>query len=532
MIWGHMNAAIIIALGGVAQCVLIGQTASSPLPPKVIPKTWDDEALRRLEVPLADAKASARHITADYYYRIPIRRIYRSYPLYSPGHEPAGYMEWLRDREPEVIWDYDTNRTPLHSPPLRTREDWIRAGEIVFDAPIAWDDFEVAALRSATVYQSSGMPVAKDGLMPFQRYVIRKKGQIEVGDGACAACHSRLMSHGSVLKGAQGNNPFDRFEAFEEELGIAANAANPSAVQSTEDERRRQLRRNYSVPWMQPDPHVQTYLMPVREIHNLLKAIPPGLQARTGTSVFYPPQVPDLIGVEHRRYLDHTGLVQQRTIGDLMRYAALNQGMDRLSTFAGFQPASINFDSKTLSDPANLPEAFFSERYSDEQLYALALYLYSLAPPRNPNKYGTAATRGERVFQREGCAACHTPPLYTNNKLTPSGDFKPPPEHLKSYDILPIRVGTDSRLALASRRGTGYYKVPSLLGVWYRGPFEHNGSVATLEDWFDERRLREDYVPTGFGGYGIKTRAVKGHEFGLRLSAEDKSALIAFLKTL
>jgi hypothetical protein len=130
------------------------------------------------------------------------------------------------------------------------------------------------------------------------------------------------------------------------------------------------------------------------------------------------------------------------------------------------------------------------------------------------------------------CAACQTPPLFTNNKLTPAGNFKPPESHLKTYDILPVRVGTDSRLALASRRGTGYYKVPSLRGVWYRGPFEHNGSVATLEDWFDARRLREDYIPTGFVGFGVETRAVKGHEFGLRLSAADKAALMAFLKTL
>jgi len=39
-------------------------------------------------------------------------------------------------------------------------------------------------------------------------------------------------------------------------------------------------------------------------------------------------------------------------------------------------------------------------------------------------------------------------------------------------------------------------------------------------------------LPTGFTGYGIKTRAVKGHEFGMDLSFEDKKALIAFLKTL
>ena len=69
-------------------------------------------------------------------------------------------------------------------------------------------------------------------------------------------------------------------------------------------------------------------------------------------------------------------------------------------------------------------------------------------------------------------------------------------------------------------------------GRWYRGPFEHNGSVATLEDWFDPRRLEDSYVPTGFKGVGVDRRAVKGHPFGLQLSADEKQALIAFLRTL
>jgi len=41
--------------------------------------------------------------------------------------------------------------------------------------------------------------------------------------------------------------------------------------------------------------------------------------------------------------------------------------------------------------------------------------------------------------------------------------------------------------------------------------------------------LQDDYVPTGFNGYGVKVRAVKGHEFGLNLSADEKRALLAFL---
>ena len=58
------------------------------------------------------------------------------------------------------------------------------------------------------------------------------------------------------------------------------------------------------------------------------------------------------------------------------------------------------------------------ERYSDEQLYALAQYIYSLKPPPNPNKFDALAAGGQKVFEREGCAGCHRPPLYTNNKLT------------------------------------------------------------------------------------------------------------------
>jgi hypothetical protein len=52
--------------------------------------------------------------------------------------------------------------------------------------------------------------------------------------------------------------------------------------------------------------------------------------------------------------------------------------------------------------------------------------------------------------------------------------------------------------------------------------------VATLEDWFNPARLRDDYVPTGFIGHQVTHRAVKGHEFGLDLSDRDRQALIAF----
>jgi hypothetical protein len=124
------------------------------------------------------------------------------------------------------------------------------------------------------------------------------------------------------------------------------------------------------------------------------------------------------------------------------------------------------------------------------------------------------------------------PPLYTNNKLTPADGFTIPPDHRQKYDILPVSVGTDTELTLRTRRGTGYYKVPSLKGVWYRSMFGHSGWCASLEDWFDPGRTRDEYVPTGFKPYDRATYAVRGHRFGLDLSDSDRRALIAFLKTL
>jgi Di-haem oxidoreductase, putative peroxidase len=476
-----------------------------------VPKTWDDDAMSTLEVPLADPIGSPRQITADYYYRIPVRPIYKQYPVYMPSREPAGYMEWLKQQEPVVLWDGAS-----HKPTLETEADWIKAGEIVLDAPIFYSvengaGFRMEDARNNSFYEKSGMPLTPEGIMPFMHYVIREKGKVELGSFSCGMCHTRVMPGGKVLKGAQGNFPFGP--------AIALGGAFPFPV----------WQALFAAPWMHPDPIDRLKPLSEEQVRILLASVPPGVAARHRGSLFEPIQVPDLIGVADRHYLDRTGLQQQRSTVDLMRYAALNQGADGLSNFAGFIPADIpNF--KSLPDPAD-PVAV-GGRYSDEQLYALALYLYSLKPPPNPNMFDAAAARGKKIFAREGCSACHTAPLYTNNKLTPAAGFIIPANHSAKYEILPISVGTDPDLALKTRRGTGYYKVPSLKGVWYRGMFGHSGWCATLEDWLDPKRMNDDYIPTGFKPYGAKTFAVKGHPFGLNLTSQEKKDLIAFLKTL
>ena len=122
--------------------------------------------------------------------------------------------------------------------------------------------------------------------------------------------------------------------------------------------------------------------------------------------------------------------------------------------------------------------------------------------------------------------------MYTNNKLTLAAGFTPAKNIPASLDILPISVGTDPGLALATRKGTGYYKVPSLKGLWYRGHYLHDGSVSSLEEMFDSSRVIETHKPGGWSLPGHETRAIKGHEFGLHLEPTEREQLIAFLRTL
>lgn len=488
-----------------------GQTRQTPgaAATSAIPEFWNTELLEDYELPLATPSRTPRHVSRDFYYALPERRVYKSYPVYHPDREPAGYLDGLRAAEPAVVFDAAT---------LSTEADWIAAGRLVFEMAV---DFDGPILRPAQVRDRGwlarhGVPVASDGTIPFARWVVREKGKVELGNVSCAMCHTRVMPDGMTILGAQGNFPFDRI--FADDIPNIPPAVMPSVVQSL-----------VGAPW-DVEGSARLRAMSHADFRDAWAAIPPGVITRQGTSVFAPPAVPDLIGIADRRYLDKTGLGRHRGIADVMRYAAMNQTVDVLADYGGFVPDAE--DGRTRAEPGKTAFSGTRDRHSDAQLYALGKFLYSLTPPPNPNTPSALSRRGAQVFERTGCARCHTPPVYTANKLVPADGFTVPAEHRTRYDILDARVGTDPTLAMRTRRGTGYYKIPSLRGVWYRGPFEHNGSVATLEDWFDPARLRSDYVPTGFKGFGVVRRAVTGHPFGLALSADDKAALIAFLKTL
>ena len=124
------------------------------------------------------------------------------------------------------------------------------------------------------------------------------------------------------------------------------------------------------------------------------------------------------------------------------------------------------------------------------------------------------------------------PPDYTTGELTPAKGYDPPADHPNRDDIRDGSIGTDPGLALKTRKGTGFYKIPSLRGLWYRPRLLHDASIVSLEELFDEARLRDDYERKGWSPPGVTRGAIPGLEFLTTLPAEDKAALIAFLRSL
>jgi mono/diheme cytochrome c family protein len=507
---------VVVALVAIAGAPSIA-TADSPFtPPQEIPRTFDEEALVDYEVPPPDPSITVEHITPEYFYGIRERVIHKTFPMYHPDHEPEGYLDSLRTLEPATVLDTDT---------LDTDEEWVRAGEMVFDAPQIFFRVENVGGFRAQDLAAAGVKTGPDGAFPYQRYVVVAKGDVRVGVAACGNCHTRVLDDGAVAKGAQGDLPLDQLLALG--LDVLPPDVRADVVQGITQEQ-------FRAPWVDhPSQSMLDTLSAARD-RELRMAIPAGVFTRQGTNLVYPTKIADLRGIRTRRFLDATGLVQHRSIGDIMRYAAFNQFVDHLNRYGDFVP-SLGRDAGPLPPPGEV-RSFFNDqftRFTDDQAYALGRYLYSLEPLPSPHEYDEATLElGERVFIEQGCVTCHTPPDFTNNELTPATGFEPPDEHWDKYPIFGISVDTDPGLTLYTRRGTGYYKVPSLRGLWYRGRMLHDGSIASLEELLDPTRLTHGLPRTLPDGTAAPRVVVPGHAFGMELPDRERSALIAYLLTL
>jgi hypothetical protein len=90
---------VLLALGG-----LLAAQPQSQFRPQ-IPHMWDDASMADVELPLPRPQYSLRMVPSEYYYRIPVRLMYKTYPVYARDREPSGYMDRLRLEESVSVFD-------------------------------------------------------------------------------------------------------------------------------------------------------------------------------------------------------------------------------------------------------------------------------------------------------------------------------------------------------------------------------------------------------------------------------------------
>lgn len=192
-------------------------------------------------------------------------------------------------------------------------------------------------------------------------------------------------------------------------------------------------------------------------------------------------------------------------------------------------------------------------------------WLWELKPPAYPYSINQElATKGEKLYANN-CASCHVFGGKYVGKVEPIAEIGTDSHRLDSYtyELLSNQntLYTDvyyqgqSQRFHHFRKTDGYANLP-LDGVWLRGPYLHNGSVPTLRDLLEKP---ENRPPVFYRGYDVFDREKvgfvsnvaeengksyfkfdtnlpgnnnSGHLYGTELSADDKAALVEYMKKL
>jgi hypothetical protein len=185
--------------------------------------------------------------------------------------------------------------------------------------------------------------------------------------------------------------------------------------------------------------------------------------------------------------------------------------------------------------------------------------LSNLPAPKYPFPIdANLAATGRPIYERL-CANCHEPGKPLTNTPIPIDEIKTDRERMDTWSQ-PAADEANRRVKemgierpdMVKRFG---YCSPPLDGLWLRAPYLHNGSVANLRELLEPEAKRMkvfyrgydvyDPVTVGFVATGPEAERVgwkqdasergngnHGHTYGTELSAEEKSALIEYLKTL
>ena len=182
----------------------------------------------------------------------------------------------------------------------------------------------------------------------------------------------------------------------------------------------------------------------------------------------------------------------------------------------------------------------------------------SIRPPKYPFAIDKgAAKRGQAHFESK-CASCHGG-AESDKRLYSIAEVGTDPHRAELFTEKQAE-GFNKFLAELEAvgyeppkefgvRSTGKYWAATLNGVWARSPYLHNGSVRTMQElltapgqraknfhrgsrMFDEKEMGY----TDDGAYLLDTagngNSNSGHDYGTKLSENEKRDLIEYLKTL
>jgi cytochrome c peroxidase len=169
--------------------------------------------------------------------------------------------------------------------------------------------------------------------------------------------------------------------------------------------------------------------------------------------------------------------------------------------------------------PALYQKAFGSPDITGERtLKAMSQFLLTLVSAdakydrviQHKESFTVQEENGYRIFKKH-CAACHTEPLFTNSKYYNTG---------LAEDLF---LRDQGRMAISGKNEDSLaFKVPTLRNIAYTYPYMHDGRFKTLA------RVIQHYTE----GINPSNHVAEALQQPIRISAQDKVDLIAFLKTL
>jgi len=182
----------------------------------------------------------------------------------------------------------------------------------------------------------------------------------------------------------------------------------------------------------------------------------------------------------------------------------------------------------------------------------------SIRPPKYPFAIDRAAAKRGTAHFESKCASCHGGPE-SDKRLYSIAEVGTDPHRAELFTEKQAE-GFNKFLAELEAvgyeppkefgvRSTGKYFAATLGGVWARSPYLHNGSVRTMQELLTSPAQRakifhrgsQEYDAnqmgyTDAGVYEFDTtgegNSNAGHDYGTKLSAEQKRDLMEYLKTL